>query len=141
MRTFYIFKINQEYFKLTHYVPYNLFMVLNGIHKSSVKDLYAAYSLYDSLNEVFHQNEVKDILKTMYTLDGYQNYGSVHTYHDYYNEEASKLVIHNSYLVLKTNKQASSFFKRLIDIPHLFVCDFDNSDYFWLSEVKNIALV
>ncbi len=141
MRTFHIFKINREFTRLTRHVPYNLYMALNGIYKSSVKDVYAAYSLFDSMNEIFKKDEIKTILKDMYSLDGYQNYGSVHTYHDYYNNESSKLIVHSSYLVLKTNKATSSFFKKLMMIPNLFVCDFENSDYFWLSDIKNLALV
>lgn len=141
MRTFYIFKINQEFFHLTYHKPYNLYMVLNGIYKSSVKDIGTAFSLFDSMSNLFKRSELEDALGDMYELDGYQNYDNKHTYHDYYKRESSKLVVYKSYLVLKTNYPVSIFLEKLNKIAHLFICDFQNNDYFWLCELMQQALV
>lgn len=141
MRTFYIFKINDEYSKLTKNNPYNLFMILNGIYKSSVKDLSTAYSLFDSMNELFKKDELKISMRSIARSENYQNYGNIHTYHDYYNNESSKLIIHNSYLILKTNAPNSTFFNQLHNIKNAFVCDFENNDYFWLTSLHKLILV
>lgn len=77
----------------------------------------------------------------MNKLDGYSIYNNIHQYTNYYTDEVSKLTIYNSYMVLKSNVNNSSFFKELINIPNLFIIDFDAEDYFWLSSLKNLRVV
>jgi hypothetical protein len=62
-------------------------------------------------------------------------------FNNYYTDEVSKLIIKNSYLILKSNKENSTFFTILSEIPNLFVIDFENKDYFWLSKISNLRLV
>ena len=74
----------------------------------------------------------------MSELDGYNLFNSVHTFNSYYTNEASKLIVNNSYMILKTNTITPYFLDYLEDIPNLFLIDFEKGDYFYLSNLVNI---
>lgn len=141
MRTFYIFKIKNSYVKLTKDKPYNLYMILNGLYKSNIKDIGAVYSLYDSVCEGLDKKAILDSLKVIKDSDNYQVYGNIHKYYNYYDNENSKLIINNSYMVVKSNCYKPIFFNILNKIDDIFVCDFVNNDYFWLCDIKHLILV
>ena len=50
--------------------------------------------------------------------------------------ETTKLIVNNSHIKLKTNSPYPTFFKNLKNINNLFVCDFINSDYFFLRNLN-----
>jgi hypothetical protein len=142
MRTFYIFKVNKEYYNLTKNIPYNLYNAYLNIRLSTKNNLNLLYNEYFSFTEAFNKIVLNDLLyKTMVKLDGYTVYNNIHHYNNFYTDEVSKLTIYNSYMVLKSNINNSSFFTELSKIPNLFVIDFDRQDYFWLSTLKNLRLV
>ena len=62
-------------------------------------------------------------------------------YNNYYTDEVSKLIVKSSFMVLKSNKVNSIFLTVLAHIPNIFIIDFDNRDYFWLSNFNNLRLV
>ena len=53
---------------------------------------------------------------------------------NYYRDEESRLIINKAYMLLESNVVKPSFFKDLIN-KGLFVCDFENKDYFWLDSL------
>ena len=55
--------------------------------------------------------------------------------------EKTKLTVYNTYIKIKTNKSITSFFKILSNEENVFVCDFNNKDYFWLNKVYENTLV
>lgn len=142
MRTFYIFKVNKEYYKLTKNIPFNLYSAYLNIRMSTKDNIKYLYNEYFSFTESFNPKIVNYTLyNKMNKLDGYSIYNNIHQYANYYTDEVSKLTIYNSYMVLKSNINNSSFFKELINIPNLFIIDFDAEDYFWLSSLKNLRVV
>ncbi len=142
MRTFYIFKVNKEYYKLTKNIPFNLYSAYLNIRMSTKDNIKYLYNEYFSFTESFNPEIVNYTLyNKMNKLDGYSIYNNIHQYTNYYTDEVSKLTIYNSYMVLKSNVNNSSFFKELINIPNLFIIDFDAEDYFWLSSLKNLRVV
>ena len=55
--------------------------------------------------------------------------------------ENTKLTVYNTYIKIKTNKNITDFFKVLENEENIFICDFNNKDYFWLSKVNAKNLV
>lgn len=49
--------------------------------------------------------------------------------------ESTKLVIGSSHIKVKSNSMYPSLFNTLKGIPYLFVCDFQNMDYFYLKSI------
>ena len=142
MRTFYIFKINKEYYSLTKNLPFNLYLAYLNIRMGTKSNIDLLYNEYFSFTESFNKKLLNNSLyNKMNVLDGYSIYNNIHQYSNYYTDEVSKLSVYNSYMVLKSNKNNSSFFKELAKIPYLFIIDFEHEDYFWLSNLKQLTLV
>ena len=136
MRTFYIFKINKEMAILTKEYPYNVYKNMEQLKKYDKKELSFCYNIYDQLivpinNRVFNQRLSKSNKDNVY----YQKNYNTHVIFNKYKPEDSKLTIKNSYLLLETNSIKPSFFKDLSFDKDLFVCDFDNRDYFWIEQI------
>ena len=133
MRTFYIFKINKEFKTLTKNSPYNLFLALDNIHSMDRNDLSLAIRLYD---EVCEKNDVRTLNLSIFNLlrdsDYYTKFNNNHIINNYYTDESSRLIVHSTYLKLKSTGNNPTFFKTLKAIPNLFVVDFYSKDYFWL---------
>ena len=55
--------------------------------------------------------------------------------------ENTKLTVYNTYIKIKTNKNITDFFRVLENEENIFICDFNNKDYFWLSKVNAKNLV
>ncbi len=53
---------------------------------------------------------------------------------DFYNNESTKMIINNSHIRIKSNKNIPSFFYDIRKLKNIFVCDFNNHDYFLLEE-------
>lgn len=139
MRTFYIFKINNDYYKLTKNMPYNLYRALLNIKLGTKENITYLKNEYNSLVDKYNKIELnKYIYGKMSKLDGYNLFNSVHTFNSYYTNEASKLIVNNSYMILKTNTITPYFLDYLEDIPNLFLIDFEKGDYFYLSNLINI---
>lgn len=139
MRTFYIFKINNDYYKITKNMPYNLYKALLNIKLGTKENITYLKNEYNSLVDKYNKRELnKYIYGKMSKLDGYNLFNSVHTFNSYYTNEASKLIVNNSYMILKTNTITPYFLDYLEDIPNLFLIDFEKGDYFYLSNLINI---
>ena len=139
MRTFYIFKINNDYYKITKNMPYNLYKALLNIKLGTKENITYLKNEYASLVDKYNKRELnKYIYGKMSKLDGYNLFNSVHTFNSYYTNEASKLIVNNSYMILKTNTITPYFLDYLEDIPNLFLIDFEKGDYFYLSNLVNI---
>ena len=139
MRTFYIFKINNDYYKLTKNMPYNLYKALLNIKLGTKENITYLKNEYNSLVDKYNKRELnKYIDGKLSKLDGYNLFNSVHTFNSYYTNEASKLIVNNSYMILKTNTITPYFLDYLEDIPNLFLIDFEKGDYFYLSNLVNI---
>ena len=52
----------------------------------------------------------------------------------------SRLIVKNSYIKLEAEQSTSSFFKILENYyKNYFVCDFENQNYFFLSDIKTLV--
>ena len=115
MRTFYLFKINDEYSNLTKNIPFNLYNTYLSIKLSNKNNLDYLFNQYNSITNQILMPELNKLLYLkMKDMDGYSVYRNVHMYNNYYSDEVSKLIIKNSYLILKSNKSNSTFFTILL---------------------------
>ena len=136
MRTFYLFKVNEDYSKLTRNIPYNLYSTYLDIKLSSKNNLDYLFNQYKSITDYLKPKLINQFLfNKMKDMDGYSLYKNIHMYNNYYSDEVSKLKVYNSYFILESNKQNSTFFSLLQEIPYLFVIDFENKDSF-LNHLK-----
>ena len=142
LRTFYIFKVNSDYSKLTRNIPSNLFSAYLNIKLSTQNNLEYLYNEYFSFTDSIKKKDISSfIYSKLCKEDGYSLYGNVHMYNNYYTDEVSKLTVKSSFMILKSNKANSTFLTVLAHIPNIFIIDFDNRDYFWLSNFNNLRLV
>ena len=136
LRTFYIFKVNSDYSKVTRTIPSNLFSAYLNIKLSTQNNLEYLYNEYFSFTDSIKKKDVSSFIYSKLSRDdGYS------LYNNYYTDEVSKLIVKSSFMVLKSNKVNSTFLTVLAHIPNIFIIDFDNRDYFWLSNFNNLRLV
>lgn len=136
MRRYYVFKINDSFCDVYKRKPFYLYKILNEIHNSSNDDLKAQYRVYKKIIKENNKNNINGIIYK-------KNHNNV-----YYYKELNKHVlkdaventimkVYNTYITVDTNKNVFSFMYDLKTINNLFICDFDNKDYFWLNELNN----
>ncbi len=137
MRTFYLFKIKKAYSTITKENPYNLYKAIEGIYHLKQDELIDGYNFFNQIRDTFNKelldNNIYEYYKNKYT---YTKVNNIHMINDYYTDEKSKLIINTTYLVIKTSLEYSSFLKAITRKSNIFVCDFDNIDYFWLEQLQ-----
>ena len=136
MRLFYIFSVNPYIMNLTRDEPYPLFQSFQKIKNLNNNDLSLGINIYEQIAIPMEKGKFnKQVYKYYFESDFYTMYQNKHTYINKYRDEKSFLFINNSCLRLETNKEKPEFFKLLSKNKNLFVCDFENKDYFWLSDL------
>ena len=136
MRTFYIFKINPEFSILLRDNPYNLFKTMEQIKRFPRVDFHLALQLFETVTSPINRKKYNGELFSDYQNDQYYTkYENLHMIHNYYSDEETVLFVGKAYLRLKSTEHMPSFLKHLTFDSNLFACDFQNQDYFWLSEV------
>ncbi len=121
---------------LTKDSPYNIYKNIEGLRKFLKNNTSFCYNIYDQMitpinNKSFNKRLLNKYKDNLY----YQKYYNTHTIFNKYKPENTKLIIKNTYLLLETNTIKPSFLKELAFDKDLFVCDFDNRDYFWIEQV------
>lgn len=140
MRVYYLFKINDSFSKLYHNKTYYLYKILEQISESSKNDFIISYRLFEQLAVAFNKAEVNgNIYKHYFSSEYYRKTLNKHVLDD--GVEKTKLTVYNTYVKIRTNKNITEFFKILEKEKNVFVCDFNNKDYFWLSKVTSKSLV
>lgn len=140
MRVYYLFKINDSFSKLYFNKTYYLYKMLEQISLSSKNDFIIAYRLFEQMATPFNKSKINaDIYKKYEYNNNYIKILNKHTLDD--GIEKTKLTVYNTYIKIKTNKNITEFFKILKDEKNMFVCDFNNKDYFWLDKVSVKTLV
>ncbi len=140
MRVYYLFKINDSFSKLYYNKTYYLYKMLEQISKSSQNDFIIAYRLFSQMATAYNKVEINsNIYKAFEYNDKYMKTLNKHILND--GVEKTKLTVYNTYIKIRTNQNLTSFFKVLNREKNIFVCDFNNKDYFWLSKVSSKSLV
>lgn len=136
MRTFHIFSIDKSIKSLARddaYQLYNTFKKIKGLNKD---DLSLGINLYEQVAVPIEKEKYnKYIFKNYTDSDFYYKYRSEHNYFNKYRNEESHLKVGSAFLKVETNVSNPDFFKCLKKDHNLFVCDFDNCDYFWMDRI------
>ena len=142
MRIYHVFKINDKYAQLTKDTPYNLYQVLENIYFMNNDDLVLSYKMFEFVAVAIDKKNINTLLYNLYKENmNYSCFNSTHSYNDYLKGEESKLILNNSHIKIQSNQNFPTFLSDLKGIKNLFVCDFINSDYFWLKNTLKSVIV
>ncbi len=141
MRTFYIFKINNMFQTFYNDKANILFKMFYDIYTSNDEDLINKFRLFEQITIPFNKRVFNNYIMLKHRDDIY--YTKTDNVHIIESDcETSKLVINNTFLKIKSNKNINKFFKDIVDSREcLFVIDFKSKDYFWINETKSKLLV
>ncbi|MDD3341060.1 MAG: sporulation inhibitor of replication protein SirA [Bacilli bacterium] len=130
MRTYHLFIIKSEFYQtyLTH--SFSLYKTLENLYQIKREDASFGAALFHQLCE--YQNE--DLLNQYFREKKFPTYRKSYILFNEKRKEKTFLFIKPSRLIVVTNKNVPRIFKILNYYNYyLFVCDFKNKDYFWLS--------
>ncbi len=135
MRTFYLFEVKDNILKNYKYNYEELYELLESIHYLKTEDIVLGYNIFNTLVNPLKKEEFNEyIKKNNLSNENYICYNYTHTINDFYLNETTKMIINNSHIKIKSNKNIPSFFHNIRRLKNIFVCDFDNHDYFLLEE-------
>ena len=136
MRKFYIFNINSDTINIKRTHPYALYKMLSEVQNLNLDNFNFGFSICKNIIKPINKVNINDSLYKNYTGNyNYTKFLNTHLYNNYYSNENSKLIVNNFYIELDTTAINSSFFSFLKHYKNLFVCDFENKDYFWLESI------
>ena len=136
MSNFYIFKIKEEYAHLTKNNPYHLFKMLSYIYNIDREEIKRGADLFYKMVERFRNKEFDNKLFKKYQDNFfYTKFKNIHQINNIYKKEESKLIVHQHFLLLKSTIIRPTFLQDLEELENLFLCDFENKDYFWLEKL------
>ncbi len=142
MRIYYIFGINKYVSNLYREQEYVLYDILKGIYKMNKTDIVLGYKFFEQFAYFFNKEKLNEYIFNEYKDNmTYIKNINRHIINDRFRNEFTTLVVYNSHIKVKTNLNTSMFFK-LLDkaTSNLFVCDFENHDYFWLDNVSKMLV-
>ncbi len=137
MRTFYVFNINDYFFSMYRETPYRIYEMLEDIYHIKNYDLRMTVRLYSQMVCKINKVMMNEYLYNNYNM--YQDYNrECNTHNIATNYEYSKLIVSNTHLKIRTNRNYPVFFECLNRYNNnIFVCDFENKDYFWLDKIAS----
>ena len=138
LRTFYIFRIRDEFYSLYKDNPNSLYSVLKRLYHMKKNDLNLGFNLYNQLIERLDKTKLDRKIYIRYHREFvYSKNGNDHVINNLYKDEVSILNIKHAYILINTNKNYSSFFNVISILgKEYFICDFSNNDYFWIKDIK-----
>lgn len=138
MRIYYVFKIKDEYMDLYKETPSTLYNILNQMYYMKRKELGYGFNLFNQIIDLINKGELdKQLYVSMHTKMKYTKKGDDHILNNLYKDEISILKINKTHILINSNKSYTEFFVLLNQYEsNLFVCDFNNHDYFFLTNVN-----
>ncbi len=135
MRVFYLFQVKENILKKYKNNHEELYKLLESIHYLKTEDIVLGYKIYDNIVKSIDKDDYNNYIKSKNNNnDFYICYNYTHTINDFYFNESTKMIINNSFIKIKTNINIPSFFYDLREFKNIFVCDFNNNDYFLLND-------
>ena len=127
MRKYYIFIIRQEFYENYKNNPLYLYKTLEKLYSLKISDFGYGISIYNQLCLIFNTEVLNN-----YFLRKFNNY----KYNKHFiKSEHTIIEINKTCIVLLTKYNIPKVMKNLLYCnKNLFVCDFENRDYFWLQE-------
>ncbi len=134
MRRYYLFVIKDDIIKTYDNNLKELYINLYQIYKGKINNLNYRISLFEQICIPFKVNIIRNYFNHLSYI---QKHNKKYLYKK--NGEVSLLELSYPTIVIMTNRNLSYFFNILnLYNKKIFVCDFDNYDYFWLSNQNKI---
>ena len=143
MRTYYAFIIKDSLMHFYSKKPYSLYKILEQIYRLKNNDIVLGYRLLEQVTRPFGTRKTNNyIYQRHYDELAYSKMDDGHMIKNLYSEEITFLKVFNSHVRIKTNCDYSSFFNSIKQYDkNIFVCDFDNDDYFWIDKINFESIV
>ena len=143
MRTYYAFIIKDSLMHFYSKKPYSLYKILEQIYRLKNNDIVLGYRLLEQVTEPFGTRKTdKFIYKKHLNELEYSRLNDGHMIKNLYSEEITFLKVFHSHVRIKTNNNYSSFFNSIQEYDeNIFVCDFENQDFFWINKINFESLV
>ena len=139
MNEFFIFDIKEEFYKLYKNKPSELFYIFNRIYTMKKSDKEYGYNLFCQISNFLDKKTINDHIKNKYKDKiMYSNNSSEHIINNLFVNEISILTVKNPNIKIESNILKPSFLEDLRDLNlHLFVCDFKNNNYFFITRKRS----
>ena len=143
MRTYYAFIIKDSLMHFYSKKPYSLYKILEQIYRLKNNDIVLGYRLLEQVTKPFGTRKTdKFIYKKHYDELEYTKLDDGHMIKNLYSEEITFLKVFHSHVRIKTNNNFSAFFNSMQEYnENIFVCDFENQDYFWMNKINFETIV
>lgn len=141
MRIYYVFDVKDEFISLYKENPNTLFNILNQMYYMKEADINYGYSLFKQIVNPLDKFKLdKYIFLLLHNKMKYSKKDNDHIINNLYKDEVSILKVKKAYILINSNRSYTEFFNILYDYnPNLFVCDFINHDYFFISNIKMLV--
>jgi hypothetical protein len=135
MRIFYVYTINEIYKDMYYDNSYRLYKILEGIYYQRDYSKISSYMQYkqvvSGINKMLCNGYITKNHRLAYEY-GYDN----NCHYIRKKDEHTKMIISNIYIKIISDLNFPCFFNDLYSYEkNIFICDFDNKDYFWLDKV------
>lgn len=138
MKEYYVFLIRDEFVKLYSSKSSDLFYIFNRIYYMKEMDKMYGYNLFSQISYFFNKDDVNEFLYNKYKdkiMYSYTN--DEHIINNLFLNEISILKVKPSNIRIQTNTSSSSFLEDLKNYnKNLFVCNFKEQEFFFISDVK-----
>lgn len=143
MRTYYAFIIKDSLMHFYSKKPYSLYKILEQIYRLKNNDIVLGYRLLEQVTEPFGTRKTdKFIYKKHLNELEYSRLDDGHMIKNLYSEEITFLKVFHSHVRIRTNNNYSSFFNSIQEYDeNIFICDFENQDFFWINKINFESLV
>ena len=123
--------------------PHSLYKILEQIYNLKNNDIVLGYRLLEQVTSPFGMRKTNKFLYNMHRTElSYSVIDNRHYVNNLYSEEITLLKVFNSHIRIKSNTNYSSFFNSIREYnKNVFVCDFENKDYFWIDKIKFESIV
>lgn len=117
--------------------PFKMYKIFEEIYYSRDYDSVKTYHILEEIANPFNKIMLNEYIYFEYKLKyGYKRKDNIHYLST---TEKTTLRINNYNIKLETESNYSVFFNDISNYNNnLFVCDFENMDYFWLSKLSSL---
>lgn len=137
MRTYYIFNVNKYFKYMYKNNPFKMYKIFEEIYYSKDYDNIKTFKVMEEVALPFNKIMLNEYIYYEYKLKyGYKRRDNIHILNT---DEKTTLRINNYNIKIETDSNYSIFFDDIKSYnTNLFVCDFENKDYFWLSKLNSL---
>ena len=138
MRTFYLFNINEFYSSMYYSNSVRLYKILENLFYMRNYDKLGSFKLYKQIVIPFNKMLCNGYITKKNRLD-YEYFYDHQAHYMKKNNEHTKMIVGSIHIRLISDINYPSFLTDINQLEkNIFVCDFDNCDYFWLNKVVKI---